>query len=152
MLPAQPFPSETRALGEAERLFAWIFRHWVVGYGDERHWSLVWRDLARRYDGEAASEAVTALAAMVRTICEHARRGFVYHQPCCPCLAADEYRLLAFVTACRAADWPVAARLAEWMVREDGVGDLIAAGERIGRLLDRPCPTPPLEDLSLEPR
>jgi hypothetical protein len=135
MTAAPPFPAQTEALDETDRLIAWMFRHWVIGHGDDRHWSVVWRDLAERYDGTTASEAVTALAAVVRVICENARRGFVYHQPCCPCLAADEYRLIAFFGACRNGEARRAAGLAEWIVRADGVGEMIEAGTRLVRTM-----------------
>jgi hypothetical protein len=131
-----PFPAETARLDPCGRLFIWSFRHWIVGHKDERHWSLVWRELSRRFGNEAASEAVTALSAVVRTICEHARRNVTYHQPCCPCLASDEYRVVAFVAACRRADWPVAGGLAEWIVLRDGVGDLVSAGARLAKLFE----------------
>jgi hypothetical protein len=135
MPAAPPVPSQTEALDAGDRLIAWMFRHWVIGHGDDRHWSLVWREIADGYDGETASEAVTALASLVRVICETARRGFVYHQPCCPCLAADEYRLIAFLGACRRGEARRAAGLAEWMVRAEGVGDLIEAGTRLVRTI-----------------
>ena len=135
MTATSPFPAETEALDETDRLIAWMFRHWVIGHSDDRHWSLVWREVADGYGGETASEAVTALAAVVRVICENARRGFVYHQPCCPSLAADEYRLIAFLGACRRGDARRAAGLAEWMVRADGVGELIEAGTRLVRTM-----------------
>jgi hypothetical protein len=130
-----PFPTETAVLDEGDRLIAWMFRHWVIGHGDERHWSLVWRELAGSHGGQTASEAVAALSAVVRIICAHARRAFVHHQPCCPCLAADEYRLIAFMGACRAGDARRAAGLAEWMVLSEGVPDLIEAGARLARLV-----------------
>jgi hypothetical protein len=133
MLAAPPFPTVTDALDERERLIAWMFRHWVIGHGDDRHWSLVWREIADGYGEEIATEAVIALAAVVRAICENARRGFVYHQPCCPCLAPDEYRLIAFLGACRSGETRRAAGLAEWMVNAEGVGDLIEAGTRLAR-------------------
>lgn len=145
MNAASPFPTGTDALDEGEWLIAWMFRHWVIGHGDDRHWSMVWRDLAERYDTETASEAVTALATMVRVICENARRGFVYHQPCCPCLAADEYRLISFLGACRSGEARRAAGLAEWMVRVDGVGDLIEAGTRLVRIMGSAA-TPPTSE------
>jgi hypothetical protein len=130
-----PFPAETEALDQTDRLVAWMFRHWVIGHSDDRHWSLVWREIADSYGRECASEAVTALASLVRVICENARRGFVYHQPCCPCLAADEYRLIAFLGACRAGEARRAAGLAEWIVRAEGIADLIEAGSRLVRTM-----------------
>jgi hypothetical protein len=131
----RPFPTETTEIADDDRLIAWALRHWVLGHADDRHWSLVWRELAGLHGGEAASEAVTALAAVVRTICDHARRGFVHHQPCCPCLAPDEYRLIAFLGACLAGEARRAAGLAEWMVRPDGIAALIESGARLARAI-----------------
>jgi hypothetical protein len=128
-----PFPAEAGRLDPASRAFLWAFRHWIVGHSDERHWSLVWRALESESGRVAAGDGVTALAAVVRAICEHARRNFTYHHPGCPCLAADEYRLVAFLEACRRGDWTVANGLAEWMVVADGVADLVAAGTLLTR-------------------
>ena len=139
------FPAETEALDEGDRRIAWMFRHWVIGYGDDRHWSLVWREIADKYGEEVATEAVIALAAVVRVICENARRGFVYHQPCRPCLAPDEYRLIAFLEACRRGEAHRAAGLAEWIVHTDGVGDLIEAGSRLIRAVKSAAAPPPCE-------
>jgi hypothetical protein len=133
---SNPFPSEADGLDPGSRVFLWSFRHWIVGHNDERHWTLVWRALERAGGRVAAGEGVTALAALVRAICEHPRRNFTYHQPCCPCLAADEYRLVAFLAACRNGNWPVANGLAEWMVTRKGVGALTTSGARLGRLID----------------
>jgi len=144
-----PFPAETALLDRCDRLVVWSFRHWIVGFSDQRHWSLVWRELSRRFGRNMASEGVTALSAVVRTICGYARRNVTYHQPCCPCLAADEYRIVAFIAACRQGEWARAEGLAEWIVAQDGVGDLVAAGTQLVRAMEVRAATPLPEDATL---
>jgi hypothetical protein len=136
MATSDPFPREAGRLDPGSRFFLWSFRHWIGGHFDERHWTLVSRAFERVSGRVVAGEGLTALAALVRAICEHARRNFTYHQPCCSCLAADEYRLVTFLTACRNRQWVQASGLAEWIVRADGVAALIASGTRLGRLID----------------
>ena len=130
-------PRRSAELTAAERLVVGALRHWIVGLGDNsgRHWSHAWNDLARELGSGPARDAVAGLTRLVATLGGHARGRIRHHLPCCPCLTADEVRLLGFIAACQAAA-PAAARAqAEWLVRADGVGDLLAAGLALGQAL-----------------
>lgn len=139
--PAQsrsiPWPTAMAELEPAERLVVWAFRRWVTGLhlNAAGHWSLVRREFVRQFGSDAGQRALGAFAALIRAIQGHARRRITYHQPCCPCLGADEALLVSFVFACQHRQWALARSAAEWMVRDDGVGDMMGAGGRLGALM-----------------
>jgi hypothetical protein len=132
-----PWPTAMAELEPAERLVVWSFRRWVTGLhlNDASHWSLVWKEFVRQFGADPGQRALGAFASLVRAIQSHARRRITYHQPCCPCLGPDEALLVSFVFACQHKQWALARSAAEWMVREDGIGDLLGAGGRLGALM-----------------
>lgn len=141
MLPSDcAFPARLDQLTEGERLIAGNFRRWIAGHadGNPQHWMIVWNDLVGKLGAADGKAALGGLEALVRVIWSHARRSVRYHRPCCAMLGPDEYRVVALVAACQAGEWPAARLLAEWLVGDDGVGDLLGAGSRLARAI-RKC-------------
>ncbi len=143
-LPARPL-YRIDALEPAQRSVIWAFRHWIAGHArrDTQHWLMVVREFTQEFGHSSSHDAVAALATMVGVLCNRARKNFAYHQPCCPCLSSDEYRVAALIAACREGHWGVARVLAEWLVLPDGRGDLIDAACRLNGATGRPpCDAP----------
>ena len=145
-LPATaPLPAAMAELTEAEHLIAWALRHWVLGLrsGTSRTWTLVWNEFARRLGAADGKAALSALLRLIAALQEHAHRPLHVHRPCCPCLDADEFSLVALVAACQKGRWPLARTRAEWLADGNGVGDLLEAGDALGRALARHAPRLP---------
>ena len=134
-----PWPTSTTELDASEQLIVWAFRRWALGLrrNDSTHWSLVWNEFARQFGVADGKEAMSAFAGLVRGLLAHARRTMRHHEPCCASLGADEVALVAFVSACQHRDPHRARRLAEWLARRDGAGELLEAGIRLGRVMRR---------------
>jgi hypothetical protein len=132
------WPTSMQELEDAERFLVWSFRRWALGLArnDGGQWSLVWNGFARRFGSRDGRAALGGLATLMGALGEHARRAVRHHQPCCPCLGADEAWLVSFVGACQRGERSRARLLAEWMVAGAGVGDLLAAGLRLAAALD----------------
>ncbi|MDJ0937507.1 MAG: hypothetical protein QNJ06_00785 [Kiloniellales bacterium] len=145
-------PHELAELAEAEAVVLRALRRWIVGSSskDPRLWSLAWNDLAVAFGTEPGREVLTALIGMVREICGYARRPIEYHQPCCPCVCADEVCILALVGACQRQEMLAARGLAEWLVLREGAPGLLEAARDVASVLaaqgcqlpDRSAPTP----------
>ncbi len=129
------WPSSFAWLDRAEHLILWSFHRWVLGLNENtaQHWSLVWNEFGREFGARQGRTALTGFASLVRALQCHARRNIRYHRPCCPCLGADELWLLSFVAACQRRDHTRARAVAEWKVRDQGIGDLLDAGARFAR-------------------
>lgn len=112
-----PYTS-VRELGEGERLVLWAFRRWVSG---PEHLPMLAREFDRQFRRSDARPALVALDAALSVLCRQARRTIVYHQPCCPCLGADETCFLAVVAALQAGAAAEARARAPWLVRGEGV-------------------------------
>lgn len=123
-------PTRMQELSEGERLVVWSYRRWVVGMQthEEGHWIRVWRELGCVLGTESARATLGGLQRMIREVAMHARRPVRLHPPCCGMICADELSLVALIAACQRRDHQQARRLAEWLVRAEGVGDLIEAG------------------------
>jgi len=121
---------------ESEQALVWAFRQWVCGHiqGRACHWQLAWQRLSDLLGQEDGTRAVVALEAMVRVICRHALRPISYHEPPCPCIGADERRIMSVVAACQRSAWKAAASSAERLIDAEGTGELIGAAARIGTL------------------
>ena len=125
-----PWPPNIEELSPIETLVVRSFRRWVKGLHENTaaYWSTVWDEFAGRFGGDAGRAALTDFAMLVRAIQTGARRRISYHQPCCPCVGADEAAVVGFVSACQRRDWPLARARAQWLVRDETVGEMIAAG------------------------
>lgn len=132
-----PCPTTTKELEVAERLIVRSFRRWVVGlrHNDGKHWSQVWTDFAGRFGDADGKAALSGFARLIRSLQSHARRSITYHQPCCPCLSADEIRITNLIAACQERRLSHAHALAEWMVRPDGIGDLLDAASQLAHFM-----------------
>ncbi len=130
-------PHELAELAEAEAVVLRALRRWIVGSSskDPRLWSLAWNDLAVAFGTEPGREILTALIGMVREICGYARRPIEYHQPCCPCVCADEVCILALLGACQRAETQAARGLAEWLVLREGAPGLLEAARDVAYVL-----------------
>jgi hypothetical protein len=125
------------ALAPAERLLVWGFRRWAAGFAHDccRQWGLVWREFRRELGADDGKRALVAFAALFKQLMLHGRRTIHYHQPCCPCLGADEAWLVALVAACQHGRSARARDLAEAMVAAEGAGDLLEAGSALAARL-----------------
>lgn len=134
-----PWPTSTAELDPSERLIVWAFRRWLLGLPQNagEHWSFVWNDFARQFGAQDGKEALSAFTGLIKGLQCYARRTIHHHQPCCPCLGADEVCLVSLVAACQNHQRQLARALAEWMVQSDGVGDLLEAGMRLARVMQR---------------
>lgn len=83
-------------LSDGQQLIVWSFRRWLSG---EQNWSTVWNELAVRFGAEPARPILTSFIRLVDAIRSGARRAVHYHQPCCPCVGADEALLTSIVGA-----------------------------------------------------
>ncbi len=137
-LPSPRPPQTLAELGEAEALLLRSLRHWIVGLHHRDHdaWSMAWSELATGLGSERARDALAALSALVNEICGHARRRIAYHQPCCPCLGADEACLLALVADCQSGDVEAAKLRAAWLVTAAGVPALLDAARELAGSLE----------------
>lgn len=132
-----PWPSQIAELTPAEALIVRSFRRWVKGLHENTaaQWSAVWDEFASRFGGRPGRDALTDFAMLVRAIQTGARRRISYHQPCCPCVGGDEAAIVGFVAACQRRDWPLARARAQWLVRDETVGEMISAGNALGAKL-----------------
>ena len=130
-------PMAMQALSEGERLVVWSYRRWVIGMQthEEGHWIRVWRELGCVLGVDGARNALAGLQRMIREVALHARRPVRLHPPCCGVVCADELSVVNLVASCQAGHHAHARRIAEWIVRTDGVGDLIEAGRILGEAL-----------------
>lgn len=141
MVPSHyPFPARFDELTEGERLIVGNFRRWIAGHadGNPNHWLVVWNDFAGQLGAADGKAALGGLEALVRVIWAHARRSVRYHRPCCAMLGPDEWRVVSLVATCQSGEWPAARLLAEWLVGDEGIGDLLGAGSRLAQAL-RKC-------------
>src|SRR6185503_3254802 len=69
-------------------------------------------------------EAVAALAGLVDTLRGNVRRAFHYHQPCCPCVGADEICLVLMTGAAQRGQSARVEAMARWLVHEGAVPEI----------------------------
>jgi hypothetical protein len=86
-------------LSDGQQLVVWSFRRWLSG---KQSWSMVWNEFAVRFGAEPARPILEAFVRLVDAIRSGARRVVHYHQPCCPCVGADEVLLTSLVGAAQA--------------------------------------------------
>jgi len=126
-------------LTEAERFVIRSIRKWLFGHRFEKQhiWDCMWRDFKISFGEEDGCKIVTSISAIIATLLKNANRKIRFHQPCCPCLILDEYFLVRFVAACQHKDWPQAHAAASSLISEDGIGDFLLAGSRLGKTMSR---------------
>lgn len=124
-------------LSHAEAFVLRCLRRWIVGLQqqDSRHWSVVWNDFAGAFGPDDARLLLTALTALVRGLCGHARRSIVHHRPCCSGVSPDEACLLALIADCQRGDDFAAATRSAWLVVSDGTADVIGAADDMAAIL-----------------
>jgi hypothetical protein len=131
------WPATIEALSEGEHLLVAAFRRWIVGWmeNDPAHWRVVSHDFAGAFGTASAPTALAALGRFVNVLRLNARRTIRYHQPCCPCLGADEACLVVIVAACQNGAALLARAACGWLVVDDAVGDLMGDAARLGQTL-----------------
>ncbi len=131
--PAVPWPTTLSELEPAERFVVWSFRRWVLGWShsDAHHWSLVWAEFTRQFGAAAGRDATAAFAGVIDVLRWRARRAIHHHQPCCPCLAADEVCILVLVAAAQHGHAALAHAVSRWLVTPEAVDALADAGFRL---------------------
>lgn len=112
------WPTSVQELAEAERLVLWSFRRWVSG---PEQLPMLAREFDRQFRRSEAQPALLALDAALTGLSRHARRTIVYHQPCCPCLGADEVCFVSIVAALQGGAPQAARAMAQWLVRAPGL-------------------------------
>ncbi len=127
-------PTSLGELDLAERLVVWSFRRWVSG---TENWALVEREFRRQFAEGAAHGALRSFAMFVEALRCHARRVIRYHQPGCPCLGCDEVCVLTMITAAQAGDMNLAKATGRWLVRAEGLEDLLQAAGALGQAMTR---------------
>jgi hypothetical protein len=117
------WPTSVQELGEAERFVLWSFRRWVAERGQL---PMLAREFDRQFRRSEARPALLALDAALTALTRHARRTIVHHQPCCPCLGADEVCFVSIVAALQGGATAAARAMAQWLVRAPGVAAFVA--------------------------
>lgn len=132
-----PWPKTKSELESAESLLVESFRRWLLGLHEsrEQHWSMVWNEFAKSLGARDAKAGLSSFAAIIRELGEHGRRCIRYHHVCCPCLGVDEMWLVRLVGSCQRGESKRARLLAEWMVRPEGVGDVLGAASSLARAM-----------------
>jgi len=131
------WPRLKAELAPIELLLVEVFRRWLLGAQECRaqHWAMASNDFAHVLGPIDGKAGLASLAVIMRELGEHGRRPIRYHPVCCPCVGADELWLIAIVGACQRGELDHAHRLAEWMVRADGIGGVIGAASRLAGAL-----------------
>lgn len=125
-------------LSPSEHLALSSFRYCLVAMQRRSPETFDWllASLRQSIGDEDAAAAAVAMSKLVATLAAAARRNISYHQPCCPCLSADESHLLAMVVAARQGEIADVADMAGELVYERAIGDLVecvrAVALRIG--------------------
>lgn len=120
---ARIWPTSVQELGEAERLVLWAFRRWVADRGEL---PMLAREFDRQLRRSEARPALLSFDAAFTALTRHARRTIVHHQPCCPCLGADEVCVIAIVAALQGGAPQAARCMAQWLVRAPGLEAFVA--------------------------
>lgn len=126
-------PEHLRDMKEPERLIIWSYRRWVLGLQthEESYWERVWRELSCVLGEDRTRTVLSGLQKIIASIGHHARRPVRLHPPCCGYICADELSVVFLIAACQRRDYSVARRVAEWLVSDRGVSDLLEGAGRI---------------------
>ena len=130
-------PTRIEDLDGTEYLLVWCLRRWLAGHA-QRQPALcesVWNELAAALGAARGRQGLGALVRLVCVLSDQAERPFRYHPPCCGWLTAEESQAAALVVHLGSGDLLRARGLAEWLVRPDGVADLLAAAAQLAAAL-----------------
>lgn len=135
---SQTVPHRMQEATETERLLIWSYRRWVLGMRthEEGHWMRVWRELNCCFGKETARTILSGLQGIISGIGNHARRSVRIHPPCCGFICPDEMSVVTLVAACQRRNYPTARRIAEWLVRDEGMSGLLEGAGRIASALN----------------
>jgi len=122
-------PIRLSELSCGEQALVRAFRRWVAG---EAHHAAAWDEIARLFGGAPGKAVMGGLIRLVEAMRAAARRRILHHSHCCPCLAADEMRLLTLVGAAAAGRLDRAAAYACDLLGLDPLG---GAGQEAGSAL-----------------
>ena len=131
------WPTSLSELEHSERLVVWALRRWALAVQDHtsHHICLVLNEFTKQFGTQDARAAMACFVSILGVLQETAKRNLHHHQPGCPCLGVDEVWLVCLVGSCQRGEPRQARFLAEQMVREDGVGPLLAVAEHLGRAM-----------------
>ncbi len=116
----------TTELTEPERLLIWSFRRWASG---SEHWPVVRHTLARQFGSRQGAITLEAFSHFMDVLRVGARRIINYHMPCCPCIGADELRVLVIVASAQHGDNWSAMAVAGGLVQHGWIGPFVDAAE-----------------------
>ena len=135
----RPWPSYLFELDAAEQLLLNGIRHWIAGWVrmSPEPWEQAWADFSRQLGRSRSREAVAALAGLVDTLRGNVRRSFHYHQPCCPCIGADEICLVLMAGAAQRGQQSRVGAMARWLVHERAVPEIGRHATAIAEVLTR---------------
>ncbi len=124
-----PWPVSVSELERSEQFISKVFRLWILGLhlGNPAHWATAWNEFALIFGTKDGKEALGFFSNLIKAFQGHARKSILYHQPGCPSLGTDEIRVICLVAACQHHNYSLARRLAEWMVHQEGVGEMLKA-------------------------
>ena len=127
-------------LSPSEHLALSSFRYCLVAMQRRSPETFDWllASLRQSIGDENAAAAAVAMSKLVATLAAAARRNISYHQPCCPCLSADEGHLLTMVEAARQGEIAQVADMAGDLVYERGIGDLVECVRAVAARLGDP--------------
>lgn len=133
------WPTSVTELSEPELLMLGAYRHWLTGVENNRplHFEIVAREFRMALSEEDGSMAFTAFAATIRVLGRGARRTLKFHYPCCKAIGLDEGQIVALAAACQQNRLLLARSIAEWVVDEAQVGDLLGRVSMLASLMDR---------------
>lgn len=132
-----PEASELTCTGEltdAERLLVWSFRRWASGCD---HRPLIRHAFAVQFGAGRGGEALHAFHHFMDVLRVGARRVIHYHLPCCPCLGADELRVLLLVASAQHGDGWSAAVVAGGLVHRSWIDAFVEAAEGLAEAFKR---------------
>ncbi|MEQ8603965.1 MAG: hypothetical protein RIB45_11665 [Marivibrio sp.] len=122
-------PIRLSDLSHGEQALVRAFRRWVAG---KAHHAAAWDAVAGVFGGRDGRAVMGGLIRLVEGMRGGARRRILHHAQCCPCLAADEIRLLTLVGAAAAGRLDRAAAYACDLL---GLDPLAGAGQEVGSAL-----------------
>ncbi len=145
------WPAMLDELLPPEQLIVRSFRRWLAGWArqEPREWSLVWNEFSREFGAKDGRAALSSLVRVINGLHLNACRTLEYHQPCCPCVGADEACLVKIVAACQHEDWRLAYAAGASLVGTTASPELVACAtslaqsmRRHGMTLPRRSPAP----------
>ncbi|MCR9219565.1 MAG: hypothetical protein NXI21_05000 [Alphaproteobacteria bacterium] len=95
------------------------FRCWVAPDAREDE---AWNEFAGLFGGRLGKPVMGGFIRLVERVRAGARRQVLHHAPCCPCLAADEMRLVNLVGAAAVGRLDLAQALAADLLATDAGG------------------------------